>query len=419
MRDIFIPQILYAGRQQNRLRLWLILAFLLALLLHLGLLAGLYFLGMHPLFLLLPQQQETPPDSMQYVLVDEKLMQEEADPQETTKLEGRVTRRSRATEIDPSLPKAGPQTTKKERSTDFAAGKPLPSQAPVTPSNPAQPVQQTTPQQPVQPRPPVAAQPPVTPPQPVEKPLVQEKPEPLEKTADLAPELTEDTVPEAVLLALKTEGIEGKSREKPQSKPDAPENKKKAQETQKQPQTEAKKQHVKATQPPRPEQPPAVAQPQQEPQPALPPAPQTMNIPVRRIGATQRTQGGVTGMRTNSSAAMKAGSQSMAVLRAKYGAYMDLILQRIQQSILIQQQLSPMMFNQGIVVMSFSVDAGGKLGGIRFIQAQPVDLTGESAAARRVLEDVASGEAFPPPSPQMLADPSFQKITINFLFEPR
>ena len=144
-----------------------------------------------------------------------------------------------------------------------------------------------------------------------------------------------------------------------------------------------------------------------------------MNIPVKRIGSTPRRQGGSVGSRSNSSAAMRAASDSMAVLRDKYGEYMDMVLRRIQEAILIQQQLSPIMFNQGTVVMTFRIDDTGRLGTIRFIQAAPVDLTGETAAARRVLEDVGGGAPFPPPTPQMLADPDFQKITIMFMFEPR
>ncbi|MBP5232800.1 MAG: hypothetical protein J6333_05280, partial [Planctomycetes bacterium] len=117
-------------------------------------------------------------------------------------------------------------------------------------------------------------------------------------------------------------------------------------------------------------------------------------------------------------AAMQASAQSLAVLRDRYGEYMDKVLRRIQQAIYIQQQIMPMMFNQGAVVMTFTIDASGRLQAIRYVASAPEGLVQERAAARQVLEDVRNGEPLPRPTPEMLADPDFQKITINFIFAP-
>lgn len=449
MRDICIPEVLYAGRQNARLRRWITLALLIALFLHASLFYGLYYLGLHPLLLFVQPQQEIP-DAMQYVLIDDKLTSEEPDPAEQARIRAREDRRSRAQTIDESLPKNGPSSDRKSRDIDFQAGKPMPSEAssPATPSTPAQP---TPPTSPVPPTPPTPLTQPTQPVQPVAKaviepPAPQEKqpplPEPAEKTADLAPDLTEDLQKiEALTLPKKADGMAGTVAVKPEKTPDAVENKRKTETTEKpekpedaprKPLQATQRETVKEMKPqeqaqqeqaqPQPQQPPQPRQPQQAPQPqqvALPPAPPTMNIPVKRISSTPRQRGGAIGNRPNSSAAMRAASESLAVLRDRYGAYMDMILKRIQESILIQQQLSPVMFNQGSVVMTFRIDESGRLGTIRYITAEPSDLAAETAAARQVLEDVGRGEPFPPPTPQMLADPDFQKITINFLFVPR
>ena len=227
MRDIFIPQVIYTGRQSSRLRRMITAALALALLLHAGLFYGLYYLGLHPLRVM-PQEEEPNPEAMQYVLIDESLTTEEADPAETAKMRGRETRRSRAETIDESQPKNGPSAKEPAKTVDFQAGKPLPSEAAAKPSAPTQP----TPPAPQSP--PTPQTPPVPPVQPVaktpvEQPVAQEKqpplPEPVEKVADLAPDLPDNLLtPAELTLPKKADGLTGETAVKPQTAPDAPEN---------------------------------------------------------------------------------------------------------------------------------------------------------------------------------------------------
>lgn len=438
MRDFLIPEILYTGYLSRRNHRFYIAAAIIALLLHILFIVGAWQLDLLPTFLIAPSKPPERVDAMQFVLVDQNLTDEKPDELDQNKLRGRVSRVSRAEEINPNLPKNGPSAEEKSAYTDFKAGKPVPpspASAPVAPSKP-QPVSKAAPAtppvpqmkplpevKPVQKTPtPVEAQKP-----PVEKPSEKpaEKPEPVAKTADLAPDLTEDVEKLAFLpvpAKKKAEGEKGTAAEKPEAKPDDPEKALKSAEKAEKTEKIEKVEKQEKTEPEQQTQPPVTAQPQQTPTPPTPPLPEstpTRNIPIKRIGSKPRTQGGSLGRRENSSAAMKAGFKSMAVLRDRYGDYLDLILRRIQEAILIQQQLSPVMFNQGSVVMTFSIDADGRLGEIRFIASEPEALPNESSAARRVLQDVASGAPFPPPTPQMLADPNFQKIVINFIFEPR
>ncbi|GHT01833.1 hypothetical protein FACS1894108_15810 [Planctomycetales bacterium] len=105
------------------------------------------------------------------------------------------------------------------------------------------------------------------------------------------------------------------------------------------------------------------------------------------------------------------------MLRSRYGEYMDELLRRIQNAIYIQQQLSPMTFTRGTVIFTFTVNAAGRLDRINYLGAEPADLPQETGAARRVLTDVQNGKLLDPPTPEMLADPLFQKITVNFIFD--
>lgn len=426
MRDIFIPRVIDIGAQPRFMRLAGGICAALVILLYLLGFYAIYVFGLtqYLLMLVVPQPPEQIPDSMQYVLVSEDLIDEEQLP-EQVRQRGRVTRVSRDTSVDPNLPKLGPQMQEQSPVAEFAEGHMLPS-APSTPMTPA--TQAATPTPPLQAIPPTPPLPPLPeleqPDKPVEQPVEKpqekpiEQPQEVSKTADIAPQSLPE-VADAPLWQVKQPAAAetdptARAAQKPETEPNAPETALTAQKTEQKPEEIAKP----VT--PQPPQPPA---PQQPPLPELPPLPEPgqsrINIPVQRIAAAPQAQGGTVGTERDSSAAMSAESRQMAVLRDRYGEYMDLILRRIRGAIITQQQLSPIMFMRGSVVMTFTINPQGRLSDIRHVRAEPGSLPTESGAARQVLQSVAAGAPFPPPTPEMLADPDFQKITIFFIFEPK
>ena len=399
-----IPQLMHSGAEAKTLRRRVAAAVALSLLLHCVFFTGWEKFRGIPLLAALarPAAVAEPPRPLQMVTVDEDLLSEELPPEEQVRLRGRVSRVSRDTApAEKTLPVAGPSGKKEEILDAFKPGE-------VSPVDRGTPAPDGAPA-PAPPAPEILETPPATP------------VPPLEKTADSPAETALETAAETPVeksAEPETEKEVGKAAEPPlpQIPPET------AAET-------ARAETVAPVNPPALEKLEKNTEPAPEkaalplPPPAAPaarPQPRRRPVPTRRIGArpSAPSNGGALANRSGR-AAMQASFQSLAVLRDRYGEYMDKVLRRIQQAIFIQQQISPLMFNQGAVVMTFTISPAGRLEAIRFVAASPAGLVQETAAARQVLVDVQNGAPLPRPTPEMLEDPDFQKITINFIFAPQ
>lgn len=397
MNNLQIPDILNTKKINSYINRTFVLMLVLSLFFHICIFLGISFFDNFPLFLFLqdkPLQNNEKP--LNYVLVDEKLLDEEIK-DEIPKVLGRVSRQSRDSVVNPELPKNGPSSDTESAMNSFKQGTPLPeslASPELSPSPP--PIPQVKPQ-PVTSPTPVPAKP-----ESLIKKATQEKTIPdlpeLEIEDDIKsfmPKIAKATNPKETEKPAETE-VPGISSSDEISKIN--ENEMKEPEIELKPEAQQKQEQM-AKKPVKPEK-------------NIP----TRKIPVRKIGSTSSTTGGKMKKQLNSSA-INAGFQSIAVLRNRYGEYMDKILRRIQQAIIIQQQINPISMNNGSVVMSFTINPEGYLDSISFIGSKPQDITTEISAARSVLQDVQNSGAFEPPTQEMLNDPNFQKIVINFIFE--
>ena len=401
MNELRIPTLINSGKSSKFLKRSFLLLLLLALLLHLGAFAVLSYYHKHPFLFLFKQEENIiPEDTLNYVLVADNLLEEEIK-EEKPRVLGKISRQSRDTQINPDLPKLGPSSEDNSQVDSFTRGKPIPDSAAAPEIMPTPPPLPTvTPQEAV---PPVIAQLPT--PEPIKKTITEQPPE--EKTVPELPELDMKEDLSSILPAVT-------KQEKPQEEVKIAETRvpgitktDSISKIQEKPVEKIKEKPQKIPKP--------VTQPRQQPvkeQKAIP----TRKIPVRKIGNTSAKNGGKLHKRLNSSA-INTGSKSIAVLRSRYGEYMDKILRRIQQAIIIQQQINPISLHEGNVVMSFTIDPAGYLSGIQLIGSKPQEIATEISAARSVLQDVHNSGPFEPPSQEMLNDPDFQKIIINFVFE--
>ncbi|MDR0867858.1 MAG: hypothetical protein LBP75_05200 [Planctomycetota bacterium] len=385
MRVIFIPQVLFAGNERRRWRWRIVASVVLALLAHVSL-----FYGWGRLDRRLPAADISPAINardlpLQFVTVDQNLIDDETKPEKPV-AEGRVSRESRAEKIDENLPKENPAGTDDAQFDAFKIGEISPTDAGI-PGEQAQP----EPAQP-EPAPPASSpdaaaaskemkSPPVETPPPVAKSAPPAPPTPTIKPDDFAEinDLPPASAAAEIILP----------------RPPAPAAPQAA--------TEEELLLAQAARPPTP-----------QPAQPSPPTPERRPVPTRRIGGGAPSGGK---MRPRPNSATLVGIQNIAVLRSRYGEYMDELLRRIQNAIYIQQQLSPMTFTRGTVIFTFTVNAAGRLDRINYLGAEPADLPQETGAARRVLTDVQNGKPLDPPTPEMLADPLFQKITVNFIFD--
>lgn len=458
MRQLYIPNILFIGSESRVWRRRLYMAFIIALFFHAALFIGFEQLrNLSVLTWLRPINFPPVPaveKALQFVVVDEDLLTEEKPDDDLARLRGRVTRTSRDTEIDQTKPLTGPSGSETERNFDaFKTGE----TSPVARSNPSpnemtQPIPEAAPQNPTTAQPAQKAQTPqeITPPQEVVKEIKEVKeiekvaatPPEIAPAPNPAPEITDVEIKmETPLILREQENViaitpqtttEKSTEEKMEKtatnekitktenieKTETAESAEKVEKTEPLEKVEAKEKTEPAEKPVEKTAPtePLLAQAEITPQQQIAPS---KPVPSRRIGTSAPPTDGGKLRQHSGSAAMQAGIKSMAVLRDRYGEYMDILLRRIQAAIYIQQQLSPPMFNRGVVVFTFTISANGHLENVNFLGTQPEDLTQETAISREVLTSVQQGEALPKPSIEMLHDPDFQKITVNFLFEPR
>ena len=394
MNELSIPKLINSGRNSKFLKRCFILLLLFALFLHISLFIILGYYNKHPfLFFFKDKAQPITEKTLNFVLVDDKLVNEEIK-EEKPKVLGKVSRQSRDQTVNKDLPKFGPNSEEKSSVSAFARGNPLPDSvaAPeITPSPP--PVPQIKPQK-------------ETPPAPLQKPVIQ-KPQEQPAREQVLPKLPELDIDDDLTGILpKPQKVE---KPKPVKKPDIKEV----------PGITKSDAISKITPQPQPKTEPVVkpvTTPQAKPAKTVQKKIPTRKIPVRRISSSNSRTGGKLQNRKNSSA-INTGMKSIAVLRSRYGDYMDKILRRIQQSIVIQQQINPIGMHEGSVVMSFTINPQGYLDQIKFIGAAPDDITTEISVSRTVLRDVQNSGPFEPPTQEMLNDPDFQKIVVNFVFE--
>lgn len=396
MNELQIPTIINSGKNSKSLKRNFYILLLLAVLLHLSFFTAIVYFDENSFLLFFIKKPEAiQKDSLNYVLVDDKLLDEKII-DEKPKMLGKASRQSRDTTINPDLPKLGPNSSDNSSISSFDRGNPLPGSIPSPELNPTPPpIPEITPQKTVKP---TLTQKPE--PKPIEKSPTMEKiipdlPE-LDIENDLANMLTVPKKPKEIKKAKKYDKTEvpgitssdkiSKINEKTAQKPEV---KIKTQITPVQPRKKQLKPQKKIT---------------------------TRKIPVRKISSTSSSTGGKLKKRLNSSA-INAGSKSIAVLKSRYGDYMDQILKRIQQAIIIQQQINPISMHEGQVFMSFTVNSKGLLDDIKLMGSSPQGITTEISVARSVLQDVHNSGAFKPPTQEMLNDPDFQKIVINFVFE--
>ena len=401
MKYLSIPSLIKSGKQNKLFRKWFILVLLLAIWIHLIFFLSLAVLNKHPLSFIFPENKQLKmnivkkEEHMNYVLVDEKALKDEIKIEEKVTALGRVNKQSRGDVINPDLPKLGPSSSDDTALSAFQRGSPLIDSIPM---------------------PEIAPTPPPTPKIPKKNPQKKQtdaRNEPLKKSVEEPVKSKKQVLPELPEIALEEDNkglfpkyikaekpVKDKKIDKfevPGINSEDPISKLNKEENEIQPQQKFK---------------PIITA--QKPRRKIP----TRKIQVRKIGSQNNKSGGKMKKRLNTTAVIS-GSRSIAVLRDRYGLYMDKILRRIQSAINIQQQINPMALHEGIVVMSFTINPQGILDEINFIGSKPDNNSSEISAARTVLQDVQNGDPFEPPSSQMLNDPNFQKIVINFVFENR
>lgn len=360
------------GQAEARSRVRLAVAVLVAILLHL---LGAAVMGWHlgwiatntPAAIPLPE----PAESLRYVILPDDAAPEEIRP-EDAQSEGRVSRLARVPDPVPDAPRRAADPASEtdriysalagEDQRDGQDGAPTPEMPPPAP-RPAPP---PTPQAPPAPRP--------VP----ERPAIHRTP-PFPRMPDAT-----DT------LAVSPEQAEPTPPTPDTPAPDAPS-------------------------PERPAQPPRPPTPEAPDAPQRPESPRTP--PVRRIG-DRGGDGGAPLPRAMQSSGVRAGGRSLAVLGSRYPGFMEELVRRLQRSIAFEQQRNPLQYRAATVVVTFRVDEAGMIQNIRFVESHPAGLQIEPAIARRVVETVQTWGALPIPTPEMLADPDFQTITIIFDFIP-
>ncbi len=396
MNEFQIPTLINAGKSSRSLRRNFFLLLLLAMLLHFSFFTAIIFFDRNLFPLFFKKAPDTiQKDSLNYVLVDDKLLDEKVV-NEKPKMLGKFSRQSRDVTVNQDLPKLGPNNSDNSSVSSFDRGNPLPGSIPspeLTPS--PSPVSEVIPQKTAKPTSTLKPAPKPIVNLPVKEKIVPDLPE-LDIENDLTSILSIPKKPKKIKLnkeynKREVPGITSsdeisKINEKPIDKPEAKITTKAKPVV---PQKKQPKQQRKIT---------------------------TRKIPVRKISSTNSSTGGKLKKRLNSSA-IYTGSKSIAVLKSRYGDYMDQILTRIQHAIIIQQQINPISMHEGQVFMSFTINSEGLLDDIQLIGASPQGITTEISVARSVLKDVHNSGAFKPPTQEMLNDPVFKKIVINFVFE--
>ncbi len=182
-----------------------------------------------------------------------------------------------------------------------------------------------------------------------------------------------------------------------------------------------------APRPPAPEQPrpeTPVEEPRERPLPSRPdgmyPAPpdprkereaaRTEPV-VRRIGEATRPEGQVHRTQSATSARL-VGSPSLAILRSRWGEYMDVVARKLQQSLDRQAALHPRSYRHGVVQVGFGIADDGSVTDVRLLSAES-GMVAEQAISVRTVETAGP---FPPLTPEMRTDEHFRSIVLNVEF---
>jgi len=380
-----------------------------------------------------------PEESLQYIVLPDAIEEDETVDPQAALAQGRNSRKAAQKEHDdPTLPEGDPTSTGKSNVNNsvFEAKPSSPSEpalAQILPQalaqdavNPVRPSPPTPPSQPVQ-TPPVTPQPhperqqpsadPVQPEplQKVEAPVLSALP-PAPQTDALteAPKETREDIPEPVvnesakpdmqIAALpKTETTAAPRPSRLDSPVDEP-SKMQQQQPERQ-QTQDQQRMRQPSQSPQPEQP---QQPPREQRPRTPP-------PIKKIGPQADSQDRKSAVTRNTKARLSS-TDSLALLKSRYGAYMDKVIVRLEQSVRRMESLGLGATGKGLVKTSFRIDEHGEIVDIKIIEA-PEAMLREQNIVRQIYDDAHAQGKFAPPGNTMLKDPDFSPIIVNFWFE--
>jgi hypothetical protein len=132
---------------------------------------------------------------------------------------------------------------------------------------------------------------------------------------------------------------------------------------------------------------------------------------VRRIGEAARPEGQVRRTQSATSARL-VGSPSLAVLRSRWGEYMDVVARRLQQSLDRQAALHPRSYRHGVVQVGFGIAPDGSVTDVRLLSAESGMVTEQAISVRTV----ETAGPFPPLTPEMRTDEHFRAIVLNVEF---
>ncbi len=156
---------------------------------------------------------------------------------------------------------------------------------------------------------------------------------------------------------------------------------------------------------PAPQPTPQVREQQEQPQEPRRARPQPV---FKQIGGESRRTGTAPRRQTNTSVQLLGDDASMRVLMHRYGAYMEELGKKLQESLVRQMVLNPLNYSRGQVKIRFGIAPDGSLSYYQTVYAE------EGMITERILSERTLTEAAPfrELTPEMAADENFQNMTV-------
>ncbi len=107
------------------------------------------------------------------------------------------------------------------------------------------------------------------------------------------------------------------------------------------------------------------------------------------------------------------GTPSMELLKRRWGAYWNVVQQRLNQALFRQFTLSPMSHRAGVVQIRFGITPNGGITGVRVLFVRD-DMLAEKNLCLSTIDDAAP---FPPLTAEMQQDEIFQNINVSFFIQ--
>ncbi len=310
---------------------------------------------------------------------------------------------------EPALAQILPQTLAQEALQPVQPTPPQPQTRPTTQiqKQPMPPQPQQPSEQPEQPKPPKAEEAPVLsalPAAPKTDAILEAE---QQKSQDVPePVLTDEAKPDLTISKLpKDEHTAAPRPTRRESEPDQTADK---EQSERPTARETQQQTPQAQQPPQTPTQPVQPQQQQTPQHRTPP-------PVKKIGPKSEAQERKSAV-TRKSRARLSSTDSLALLKSRYGAYMDKVILRLEQSVRRIESLGLGASGEGVIKSSFRINQNGEIIDITIISA-PDGMLREQNIVKQIYEDAYAQGKFSPPDNSMLKDPDFSPIIVNFWFE--